>query len=546
MRKSAFIYISILLIVFCSCHKTNHKQILSEAENIVDHYPDSALVLLNKIILPKSLSQSDLASYGFIKGQAHSKNDRSLIDDSVLVHSLTYYKAKQDTSKVFILYGLTSDYYFANKDYKNTYRTLDEAIELAKAINDSAEIARFYEIKARKLLITDISSEDAKINFQNSLQYKQTAMPNYMLGLWFAGKDSITYFMNKSIEIALQNKDTLMATHYLRNYGQVLYGWANYDDALKKLYQAIALSPNNIMSPLVASEIHLQLGKIDSADYYVNKAQKNIDHLRSLGYDISTTAENAVALIHAIINYSRHGYYYHKQIDLYNDGIHYTISNQRKILQAEQQARNNLERENMQLTIDRQQSQLWLMAALVFILIVSTIIVIYNRKRKQKLLEAHENIDTLNRLLREANETPGEEKNNHLFKKALLQQLGLIRLVASVPTSANQELLRQMSRISSKDTPTDTLLAWDDLYPVIDSLYNNFYSKLNKRYGDILTEKEIQLCCLLCADFSTKEINVVTRQSIPTIYQRKTTIRKKLGIEEKEDILSFLEQQFQP
>ena len=33
----------------------------------------------------------------------------------------------------------------------------------------------------------------------------------------------------------------------------------------------------------------------------------------------------------------------------------------------------------------------------------------------------------------------------------------------------------------------------------------------------------------LCAEFSTKEISVVTQQSIPTIYQRKTNIRKKLG-----------------
>ena len=50
-------------------------------------------------------------------------------------------------------------------------------------------------------------------------------------------------------------------------------------------------------------------------------------------------------------------------------------------------------------------------------------------------------------------------------------------------------------------------------------------------------EKEIQLCCLLCAGFSTKEISVVTQQSVRTIYQRKTDIRHKLGMDEKEDII---------
>jgi len=59
-------------------------------------------------------------------------------------------------------------------------------------------------------------------------------------------------------------------------------------------------------------------------------------------------------------------------------------------------------------------------------------------------------------------------------------------------------------------------------------------------YGDILAEKDIQLCCLLTADFSTKEISVVTRQSVRTVYQRKTTIRQKLNLDEKENIVDFL------
>ena len=56
-----------------------------------------------------------------------------------------------------------------------------------------------------------------------------------------------------------------------------------------------------------------------------------------------------------------------------------------------------------------------------------------------------------------------------------------------------------------------------------------------------LSEKEIQLCCLLCAGFSTKEISVVTQQSVRTIYQRKTDIRHKLGMDEKEDIVAFIQ-----
>ena len=52
----------------------------------------------------------------------------------------------------------------------------------------------------------------------------------------------------------------------------------------------------------------------------------------------------------------------------------------------------------------------------------------------------------------------------------------------------------------------------------------------------MLNERELQLCCLLRANFSTKEISIVTQQSVRTVYQRKTVIRQKLGVEEKGDI----------
>ena len=136
------------------------------------------------------------------------------------------------------------------------------------------------------------------------------------------------------------------------------------------------------------------------------------------------------------------------------------------------------------------------------------------------------------------NQSKGED--GQFFRKILLQQLGMIRLVAKQPTSQNQELLRRISGITSHELPVESLLVWEDLYPIIDRIYDNFYTKMDSCFGDVLIDKEKQLCCLLCADFSTKEISVVTQQGIPTIYQRKTNIRKKLGMGEKEGIVEFI------
>ena len=126
------------------------------------------------------------------------------------------------------------------------------------------------------------------------------------------------------------------------------------------------------------------------------------------------------------------------------------------------------------------------------------------------------------------------------FKKMLLQQLGLIRIVATNPSSDHQELLVQMGRIANKDVAVDDLLVWSDLYKTIDMVHDGFYTRISQKYGNILNEKELQLCCLLKSDFSTKEISVVIQQSIRTVYQRKTVIRQKLDMAEKEDIVEFL------
>ena len=98
-----------------------------------------------------------------------------------------------------------------------------------------------------------------------------------------------------------------------------------------------------------------------------------------------------------------------------------------------------------------------------------------------------------------------------------------------------------LRRISSIDGDTNGgLVAWEKVFEIIDNLYSGFYSNLHKKYGDTLNSKEEQIIVLMVAGFSTKEISVITGQTTSTIYVRKSSIRKKLGVPEKEDIVRFL------
>ena len=62
-----------------------------------------------------------------------------------------------------------------------------------------------------------------------------------------------------------------------------------------------------------------------------------------------------------------------------------------------------------------------------------------------------------------------------------------------------------------------------------------------EKFGQVLSDKEVQICCLLCAGFSTKEIGVVTQQTSATIYVRKNFHPKEDKWQgEKQDIVECI------
>ena len=229
-----------------------------------------------------------------------------------------------------------------------------------------------------------------------------------------------------------------------------------------------------------------------------------------------------------------------KEWGLFVNGLGDKAMVAQKITDAKREANWRLEEKNMQITIQRQREQM-LFLALTFVMLLAILgLLLWLRNRKSRLVEKEEEIDTLRKLLSESSYAADNNKDDRFFKKILLQQLGVIRLATSNPTSANLALLKRMREIASQEVDVGSLLNWSDLYQTIDYIYDGFYTSLVKRFGTTLNEKEIQLCCLLKAKFSTKEISVVTQQSVRTVYQRKSTIRQTLQMPEAEDIATFL------
>ena len=205
-----------------------------------------------------------------------------------------------------------------------------------------------------------------------------------------------------------------------------------------------------------------------------------------------------------------------------------------RVAEAKERSIRDLRERNLYLTISRQR-QMIVIIMLFFVTLGGILLFVYlYRLRQRLLLEKEEEIETLRNMLASADKLDDKES----VRKLMLQQLGVIKTIAGTPTEANQQLLARLMALNEETA--NALIDWPSIYQTIDLVYDGFYTRLVQKYGNVLNEKELQLCCLLKADFSTKEINMLTRQSPQTIYQRKTQVRQKLSLAEAEDITKIL------
>lgn len=529
--------------VSCS-HSQQHAQIISDAERIADEQPDSALALLNNIDVSEIDADSLIAFYYMVKASAHKANESSMVSDSLIRYSFEYYKNRD-----YIRFLRSSDLYalhlFLLGSGKKSLALLDSLISLPD-IPDSSML---------ELLQTRIGVGGAEFDCKNNI--------GYIRHLQELDKDSVNqieylYQLCENYQFANNSDSALIIINNL-----IDYAYANHlgNDQFKYTYEKIGILE--------------ELGRYDESNHVADYVLENAPHNSALPYLYFWKALNYFNLG----NYDRssrelaiadscalgrtdvdHNYYEsfagplreflayrqngkirlsqlatlnNSQRDLFNR-LEYTR------LESEQ---NALKQENKALTLKAQNER---KTAILIICLLGAVIIglaaIWNiQKRKRKTIEAEERAEALQKMVDDLSASKTLSSEHESLRRAMLQQLGIIKMVAETPTEQNRDMLR---KISSVENGSDgSLVNWENVYDMIDNLYSGFYSRLHNCHGNVLAEKEEQIIALMVAGFSTKEISVITGQSAATIYVRKSSVRKKLGLPEKEDIVAFLRQE---
>ncbi len=389
---------------------------------------------------------------------------------------------------------------------------------------------------SNRMSIKRLMAIDKDSIWQN--EYKYWLYIDYL----FSDKnDSALIVLNELIDKAAVRKSSTDYFSYEYEKVGTLEEMGRYSESLNLADKLLTKAPGNSVQHYLylwkslslfnmgrRAEAIRELAKADSCAFVISEAEKgyynSFAYALNMFFDFQETGTLRLTRL-AQINNSQKEHFFRTQAIQY---------------EAEQSA---LEIENKRLLLKAKNDRQMAIIIIVILatLLISGVLLWYALNRKRKALEAIEQSETLQKLVDELNASETSTVQNETLRRAMLQQLGIIKMVAETPTEQNREMLRKIYSIANK--ANGSLVNWENVYEIIDNLYSGFYSRLHKCYEHLLTEKGEQIIVLMMAGFSNKEISVITAQTTATVYVRKSAIRKKLGVPEKEDIVAFLRQE---
>lgn len=534
----------VLLVLFAmlatSCREPVSDR-LDRAEALVAQRPDSAAMILGGMDY-FWLDEDAKARYIVTKAQANLLSYHSLVTDSLLPVAVGHYRHTGDTLnwlKANILYA----HYLSNMNRtEESVEMLDDVIAAIPA--DS--IDHQYELRSLRMRMAMLSSRYKDAIAEAEWLMYHTVFPkakflrayDKMGMLFFDGRKNEATAWGDSIINSdfMPDPGTEEWNDFMGDYAEMLDECGESQRAIDIVEDILQRNPGFISEAKVGFLVSLAKCNANLGNYH--KAISYLDSVDALDYDknmIDVNEDEYLSFLRNAINFKVGGHL----SALPDKRLKKELRRQEQVNYDAVAEMNRLSAWKMQLTLEKKNIAIISLSICLALVIIASVLFWMLRRRRARLLAAQDRIDTLDEMLRQVRDSKDDSKNA-VLKKMVLQQMGILKTFASAPTAQSQEALKKISSTGS-DTVSDRLVDWDMFYNMVDELYDGFHSHLVRRYPDLFTEKEVQIICLMKAEFSTKEIGFLTEQSSATIYVRKSAIRKKLNAQEGGDIITALE-----
>lgn len=349
------------------------------------------------------------------------------------------------------------------------------------------------------------------------------------------------YLHNNNLDKALTIFENLDVKETNRLYADVkrlsgicLYKQQQWQQSIVKLEESISHDTSNLnrfIASTYLTDCYNKLGNNTMSQHYRQQALAldticNLPHTQIIFYKtcIEYAENNGLGEEQAL--------YMEKLLNIYENIINEL--NQGTLDEDILKYSQTQEKQQYLRNISIYQSALFILVILLFAAVAYHL----NKKKRQAydLFALQEQIKELEILQQGKDET----------KRLILENFDIgkkIAILKHTQKSRYEKLANEFSKLDIMKNNELLNMHWKSFYEHINITFDNFYTKLTTKFPQ-LNEKETQLCCMLIAGFKTDEIAAIWLQSVFSVHKTKTSVRKKLGTEQGEDIAEFLIKKF--
>jgi DNA-binding CsgD family transcriptional regulator len=544
------IYIIILCVLFSGISCQNQSQrirpILQKAETLIDHYPDSALALLNNIPDAKSLKKHLYYRYSLLQLQGKDKCNQDITSDTLIFDIRDFYIHNNDIEK-----GALSSFYCGRvlQEQGKFEKALETYLGTEKYLTPgiSKNLKGLLQSSVGEIYYQQLLNDKAIIHFSQAETYFHQAknVKNEIIACNSIGncflmqgkKDSTFIYYFKALALADNNKFKREQSILREGIGVAYREIKDLVHAEKFFREAWGFAVDSLEKARISynlARVFVQNNHNDSATYYIQKSLKYLSgekdvYLSANIYKTWSAFEEKEHDFQEALNMYK----------IYNKHLASILDQNKNSAVLEVQKKYNfqvIETRNKQLLIDRQRIFLFSLV-LLFILIV--LIFSINRRsvqNKRKLAEAEQKIYHLKELAQSFN------KKENSLRNILLQHFDILKKTALLEGYLKEDDKKKGKHLIQKFNEIvygRENLDWDLLYKTLNNINDGFFDRLRNEYPQ-LDESEFRICCLSYIEFSNTEIAIILNYSINTIQVKRSSIRKKLGIKAFENIHNYL------
>ena len=534
---------------------------------------------------PGGFNQAERAYYSLLLTQSHYKNYINDTTDAVIGEAVDYYERHGDREKYArsLLYrGCVRETMGDAQGAIASYKDAENAAQ-----DDDLENRAFAKLRLATLYADNSNYADLKIRkYKEALDlYYRLGDKHYQIvcltdiGGYYRSQsfnlDSAHYYINKAIQLSKEEHENwfLFQNLYLRAEMYCLIT-KEYDKARTDILKAIAAGKDEIDHPrahYIAAETYLNLGRPDSALYYLN-------HVPASGMMSNHTSDTVMyyrlmsEIAKANKDWNQFTTYYERagemadSILLANVGKNYLAIEKKYDIQLEELKKVKSE--------SRTRGAILLATLLALVAMGVTLVAWRYRSRlKQKeteyellrtdldaslasLEQMRATISTREQELKAAqdelrgNETRmGEElaaleakqRKSDEMRSIVDNQIQVIRQLLELSYQPNEtNFARKFSQLMTVPVegavPTDSY--WKGLHSLTNDLHRGVLDEAQRQAGGTLSPSEMNFLALYCYGFSRTVIMICMKySSLGTVSNKKIQIARKLGVANLDDFV---------